>query len=66
MPTVNEIKKAIETLPEKDFIQLRRWLSEKNWEKWDKQILVDSETGKLDYLIEEALEEKSKGRLKEL
>lgn len=66
MSTVSEIKEAIETLPEKDYIQLRQWFSEKDWEKWDKQILVDSEAGKLDYLIKETLEEKSKGNLKEL
>ncbi len=66
MSTVSEIKEAIETLPEKDYIQLRQWFSEKDWGKWDKQILADSEAGKLDYLIKEALEEKSKGKLKEL
>jgi hypothetical protein len=66
MSTVSEIKEAIETLPEKDYIQLRQWFSEKDWNKWDKQILADSEAGKLDFLIKEALEEKSKGKLKEL
>lgn len=66
MSTVSEIKEAIETLPEKDYVQLRQWFSEKDWGKWDKQILVDSEAGKLDFLIKEALEEKSKGKLKEL
>lgn len=66
MSTVNEIKEAIETLPEKDYIKLRQWFSEKDWGKWDKQISEDSEAGKLDFLIKEALEEKSKGKLKEL
>ncbi|MCP4264777.1 MAG: hypothetical protein GY777_04235 [Candidatus Brocadiaceae bacterium] len=66
MSTVSEIKEAIETLPEKDYVQLRQWFSEKDWGKWDKQILADSEAGKLDYLIKEAFEEKSKGKLKEL
>ncbi|MFQ5685348.1 MAG: hypothetical protein ACE5GV_01680 [Candidatus Scalindua sp.] len=66
MSTVGEIKEAIETLPEKDYVKLRQWFSEKDWEKWDKQIIADSEAGTLDYLIKEALEEKSKGKLKEL
>ncbi len=66
MSTISEIKEAIETLPEEDYIQLRQWFSEKDWEKWDRQILSDSEAGKLDFLIKEALEEKSKGKLKEL
>jgi len=66
MLKVAEIKEAIEELPEEDFVQLRQWFSEKDWQKWDKQIEVDSESGKLDFLIKEALDEKSKGQLKEL
>ena len=66
MLNVNEIKKAIESLPEKDFIQLRQWFSEKNWVKWDRQIETDGEAGKLDFLVEEALDEKRDGKLKDL
>jgi len=33
-------------------------------EKWDRQIETDSESGKLDFLIEEALSEKKQGILK--
>ena len=66
MSKVNEIKKAIESLPENDYSQLRQWFSEKDWEKWDKQIKTDSAEGKLDFLIKEALEEKAKGKLKGL
>ena len=40
--------------------------NKKDWEKWDKQIEADSKSGKLDFLIAEALEEKEKGTLKEL
>lgn len=66
MPKVDEIKAAIETLEEEDYVQLRKWFSEKDWEKWDKQIEVDSGTGKLDFLIKEAFDEKMRGKLKEL
>lgn len=66
MSKVAEIKAAIEKLPEKDFVQLRQWFSEKDWQKWDRQIGMDSESGKLDFLIKEALNEKDKGNLKEL
>lgn len=66
MLKVDEIKTAIEKLPEEDFVQLRRWFWEKDWQKWDKQIEVDSEMGKLDFLIEEAFDEKKKGKLREL
>ena len=61
---VDEIKKAIDALPEKDYVQLRQWFLEKDWQKWDKQLEVDSDSGKLDFLIKEAHNEKAKGKLK--
>ena len=66
MSNVEEIKVAIEALPEADYVQLRKWFSEKDWGRWDKQIQADSKSGKLDFLIAEAVEEKKKGTLKEL
>ena len=66
MATVDDIKTAIESLPEEEFSELREWFSEKDWEKWDRQIEKDSESGKLDFLVEEALEEKRAGKLKDL
>jgi len=66
MAKVDEIKAAIETLSEEDYVQLRQWFSEKDWEKWDGQIEADSESGKLNFLIKEAMDEKAKGKLKEL
>ena len=66
MNTVEEIKKAIASLPEKEYASLRKWFSEKDWEEWDKKIAKDSKAGKLDFLIEEALNEKKVGRLRDL
>jgi hypothetical protein len=66
MSRVSEIKAAIETLPEDEYAQLRQWFSERDWEKWDQQIEADSESGELDFLIQEALDEKAKGTLKDL
>jgi hypothetical protein len=66
MSKVDEIKDAIEALPKEDYTQLRQWFSEKDWQKWDKQIETDSEAGELDFLIKEAIEEKENGKLKEL
>jgi len=37
-----------------DFKRLRDWIIEKEWGYWDQKIKKDSETGKLDFLIEEA------------
>ncbi len=58
MLTVEQIKEAIVSLPEKEYIILRKWFSEKDWEKWDEQIKEDSKAGQLDFLIKEALNEK--------
>ncbi|MBN2541746.1 hypothetical protein JXI42_02675 [bacterium] len=66
MTKVKEIKDAIDVLPEKDFIQLRKWIAEKDWRKWDKEIEEDSSKGNLDFLADEALEYKKKGKLKDL
>jgi len=66
MITVEEIKTAIDSLPEKEYVSLRNWFSEKDWEKWDRKIEDDSEAGKLDFLIEEALNEKNRGTLRDL
>ena len=62
---VEEIQVAIESLPYQEYVRLRQWFSERDWEKWDRQIEADSESGKLDFLIEEALDEKAQGTLKE-
>ena len=66
MTKVEEIQAAIEALPKEEYAQLRRWFTERDWHEWDRQIEADSAAGKLDYLIEEAFDEKKMGRLKEL
>ena len=66
MSKVSKIKAAIEALGEEEYSQLRHWFSERDWEKWDRQIESDSESGKLDFLLKEALNEKAKGKLRDL
>ena len=66
MSKVEELKIEIERLPEDEFTELARWLLEKDWGRWDKQIVADSEAGKLDFLVREALDAKAKGTLKDL
>ncbi len=56
MSSITEIQQAILSLPEADYLQLRHWFNELDWEKWDRQIEEDSESGKLDFLIAEARE----------
>ena len=66
MSKVDELKTEIERLPKEEFTELVKWLSEKDWETWDKEIEADSEAGKLDFLIREAREAKTKRTLKDL
>ena len=56
MAKVDELKNEIEKLPKEEFTELVRWLSEKDWERWDKEIEADSEAGRLDFLVHEAFE----------
>lgn len=66
MTTVQEIKIAIEALPHVEFMNLIQWIHKKDWKEWDRQLEMDIKEGKLNFLIEEAMEEKEKGTLKEL
>lgn len=66
MSRIAKIQQEILALSQTDYIQFRQWFSELDWEKWDQQIESDSDAGKLDFLIDEAFEEKKKGTLKDL
>jgi len=45
-------------------MQLVRWFSERDWKVWDREIEIDSKSGRLDFLIEEAFAEKKVGKLR--
>ena len=62
---VAEVQRAIFVLPEAEFAQLREWISELDWERWDRQLEADALDGRLDFLIAEALEAKEDGTLQE-
>ena len=64
MKSIEEAIEFIESLPKEDFYKLRDWILERDWEKWDREIEEDSKSGRLDFLIKQALDEK-KGRLLE-
>ena len=66
MSRIDELKAKIESLPSEEFAEIFRWLSEKDWERWDKEIETDAAEGRLDFLIREARGEKAKGTLKDL
>lgn len=63
---IEDIQVAIESLPPDQYSRLRLWFSERDWERWDREIEADAETGKLDFLIGEALADKARGTLRDL
>ena len=66
MTRIEEIENAVASLAVEEYCQFREWFLERDWAQWDKQILADSESGKLDFLVKEAMEEKSRGDLRDL
>ena len=66
MTNIAKIQKEILALSETDYRQLKQWFNELEWDKWDRQIEEDSNAGKLDFLIAEAVEAKENGTLKNL
>jgi len=62
MRKVEEIEAQIEALPREEFAELRNWLLEQDWSRWDAQIEADSKSGKLDKLIAEAKAEYNSGK----
>jgi hypothetical protein len=66
MTGIDEIKNAVVSLPVNEYRKFRDWFLERDWKEWDKQIEADSESGKLDFLVKEAMDEKSRGNLREL
>jgi len=66
MMRMEEIKNAVVSLPEDEYRRFRDWFLESDWTHWDKQIQADSDSGKLDFLVKEAMDEKSRGKLRNL
>ena len=66
MTRIEEIENAVVSLPIEEYRQFREWFLERDWVQWDKQLLEDSESGKLDFFAKEAMEEKLRGNLRDL
>jgi len=66
MSKVEEVLCLIESLPEEEYQQLRQWFFERDQEKWDTQIEIHSQLGRLGSLITEASDEEAMGELKKL
>ena len=66
MTEISEIQRAILSLSDSDYANLKEWLAEVDWERWDRQIEADSRAGRLDFLAIEAEEAKKSGTLTSL
>ena len=66
MTTVPELQQAILGLSDAEYAELRRWLLDQDWERWEQEFDEDVRAGKLDALAAEALNAKARGELKAL
>ena len=62
MSKIEMIEQDIERLDDKSFAAFRAWFIEYEHARWDRQIEADSDAGKLDSLIGEALAEHRAGK----
>ncbi len=64
--TVEDIQRAITSLPERELVRLREWFEDLDAQIWDGQIEAHIRAGKLEQLAREALEDYHAGRCDEL
>lgn len=63
---VEILEQHIAALDDDSFAKLREWFIEFDQARWDKQIEADSNAGKLDFLINAALDEYQSGKTRDL
>jgi len=66
MRTVEELETAVDSLSQEEYSRFRRWFLDRDWEKWDQEIEEDTKAGRLDFLVQEAVEEKQRNKLRNL
>ena len=66
MSSITEVKTAIQALSESEFVELRTWFSNLDYERWDRQFEADVKAGRLDFLIEDVREAKANNAIIEL
>jgi hypothetical protein len=65
MSRVEEIERAIQELSQDEFAQIAQRVHALEQERWDAELDRDASSGKLDFLIAEAQEDRKKKRLKD-
>lgn len=66
MISVEMLEEQIAELDNDSFAKLRDWFIEFEQSRWDKQIEADSNSGKLDFLVNAAMAEHEAGKTREL
>ena len=66
MSTLEQIEAAILTLPSDEFVRLRQWFFDVDYQRWDEQLEQDIADGKLDALASEAIADFSAGHCREI
>ena len=66
MTQIEAIQAEIESLCHEDFVRLRNWIAERDWQDWDRQVEQDSSAGRLDFLRREVEAAKRQSELREL
>jgi hypothetical protein len=64
--TIEDLEKAIATLPDDQFAALRAWFEQLDAARFDQKIERDAKAGKFDRLGEQAIDDLRKGRAREL
>lgn len=66
MTRLEALEEEILKLDPDEFSQLREWLLEQDWDRWDHQIERDAEAGRLDGLFEKAVRSHRRGKSREM
>ena len=64
--SIQELELAVTQLPPKDLARFREWFDGFDAQVWDKQFEADAESGKLDKIAEQSLNDYRTGKAKEL
>ena len=64
--SIEQLEKAIASLPRDEFARLAAWFAEYEAAEWDRQIEEDQRAGRLDHVIQRVRDDIAAGRSKPL
>lgn len=64
--SVKDLEKAVSALKPAELKEFRNWFADFDMARWDQQIAEDSVAGRLDHLVEEAMEDYRAGKSTEI